>query len=81
MTEPGDSRTTENGNSPHFKPRSQSARVASPDENPRSVVRPDLVAAWEREFYILRKVVEILDSLVDAVHLQALNGQIIVGVR
>ena len=61
-------------------PRSQSTRVASTNENPWSLVRPDLVPAWEREFHIPCKVVEIFNSLVDVVHLKALDGQVRVGI-
>ena len=68
-------------NSRHHKPRSQSACITPADEDPRSLIRPDLVAAWERKLHVLRKVVEILDSLVKGVYLKALDRQIGVGVR
>ena len=69
------------GNSLDHSPARKSTRVTTTHENPLSLTRLDVVTTRHSQFDILSKVLEIVNSLLNGVQLEAIVVQAGVGVR
>ena len=54
--------------------------VAATDEDPRRLPRRDAIAIGLGKLDVLREVVEVVDRLLNSVHLERLDREVVVGV-